>query len=90
VTAGAAAPRGESLARQPEVLWRATLTGVAVLPPTTSEPLELTGAAALIWDALDEPVPIDRLGSLIGDDVPAPVVTSAVDQLVEAGCCRRT
>lgn len=41
--------------RAGSTLWRRTTTGAVVLPAGLEEPIHLTGAAALVWDVLEEP-----------------------------------
>lgn len=46
--------------RSTTTLWRRTTTGVVLLPAEASEPLRLAGAAALVWDLLEEPTPVSE------------------------------
>lgn len=41
--------------RSPATLWRRTVAGVVLLPEHSSDPVQLMGGAALVWDLLEDP-----------------------------------
>lgn len=51
--------------RSTTTLWRRTTTGVVLLPASASEPVRLAGAAALVWDVLEEPTPVSEATELL-------------------------
>ncbi|HEX4490228.1 MAG TPA: PqqD family protein [Acidimicrobiia bacterium] len=97
MAAGDPSPLGTVAWRRAEtVLWRRTLDGVVVLGPAESaQPVALRGAAADIWELLEEPASVAVLGAALAHDYGVPVeriaddVERAVDALVKVGalCC---
>lgn len=55
--------RSTRLVRSSATLWRAGPFGQVLLAPGDAEPHALTGTAALLWDALGEPVTVDDLAT---------------------------
>lgn len=53
--------RSVRLVRSATTLWRAGPFGHVLLAPGDPEPHALTGTAAIVWDALAEPVTADDL-----------------------------
>lgn len=53
--------RSTRLVRSSATLWRAGPFGQVLLAPGDDEPHALTGTAAVLWDALAEPVTPDDL-----------------------------
>jgi hypothetical protein len=51
--------------RSVTTLWRRTTTGVVLLPAEATEPVRLAGAAALVWDLLEEPTPVSEATELL-------------------------
>jgi hypothetical protein len=49
--------------RVPTVLWRRVFSGIIALPAGADEPLALSGAAALVWELLDQPGDLGQLES---------------------------
>lgn len=52
--------------RADDVLTRRTPLSILVMPPGASEPLRLQGAAAYVWEALEQPASDERLTTLLG------------------------
>ena len=81
--------------RSATTLWRRTTTGVVVLPVAASEPVRLTGAAALVWDLLEEPTSTDEATDLraraCGEDRSRvrPDVEAVVEELLRLGAAER-
>jgi Coenzyme PQQ synthesis protein D (PqqD) len=83
--------------RSERMLWRRTLSGVVVLPTDdASEPVELRGAAAGIWELLAEPMTYPDLVAAVAamygvrEQRIAGDVGDALDVLLELGAlCRR-
>lgn len=77
--------------RTPSTLFRRTTTGVVLLPDAAVDPVELAGAAALVWDLLEEPTSlataVDLLAEACGEqtDRIGPDVVAILDQLQELG-----
>jgi len=75
-------------ARVASVLWRSTSTGPVVLAADWDTPRHLGGVLALVWEALDEPVPCAEVESDVAELVAAaevPQVQDALDELVALG-----
>lgn len=51
--------------RSRATLWRRTIGGVVLLPEHASDPIHLAGAAALVWDLLEEPTTISEATDLL-------------------------
>lgn len=45
------------------MLWRRVFDGIIALPAGADEPLALSGAAALVWELLDQPGDLGELES---------------------------
>jgi hypothetical protein len=79
------------LVRSPDVLWRRTLDGVVLLPPSAPSPIHVVGAGWPIWQLLAEPIPrdelIDTIVSLYDDRPPGleADLSHVIDQLTEVG-----
>jgi hypothetical protein len=79
--------------RSERLLWRRTLAGVVLLrtDETASEPVELRGPAAGIWELLEEPMAADDLVAALAEaygvheDQVANDVSGALDILLELG-----
>jgi len=71
--------------RAPGAVWRSLPIGIVVRRPgTTSEALTLTGAAAEIWLALDEPRAIEDLRRVDADADAVIEMMSSVGLTTEA------
>ena len=75
--------------RHPEALWRGLLDGVAVLAGDGTDPAVLTGLAAVLWHALDQPVTaeelVDDLAAIgVAEDTPGVVLTTLEDLAARA------
>ena len=55
--------RSARIVRSASTLWRAGPFGQVVLAPGDAEPHALTGTAAVLWDALADPVSPDDLAA---------------------------
>lgn len=82
--------------RAPAALWHRTSRRVLVSPAAGAPLLELDGVAALVWEALAEPVAVDELAADLAAvfDQPladvAPEVERMVAGLVAAGAAEPT
>ena len=83
-------------ARADSTLFRRTTTAVVLLPAGAVEPIELRGAAALVWDVLEEPTTttdaIELLARACGEGVEriGPDVTALLRHLEELGAAVET
>ena len=81
--------------RSGATLWRRTSSGVVLLPPGSPDPVQLGGAAALVWDLLEEPTSVaeatDLLARACGEDPShvRPNVEDVVDELCRLGAVER-
>jgi hypothetical protein len=73
------------LARNPEVIWRSTSRGPVLLAPTWGEARLLGGAAALVWEVLDEPLTDDALALAVAPLGSAGGTVAAAVEELEAG-----
>lgn len=55
----------DAWARHPAALWRWVGPDAMVLGPARSEPVLLTGSAALLWEALERPLDEAAAGGLL-------------------------
>lgn len=71
-------------ARAPAALWHRTSRRVVVRTSPAAEPLDLDGVAALVWDALSQPVTLDELADDLAAVFERPVadVRPEVERLV--------
>ena len=76
-------------------LWRRTTAGVVLLPPGAEQPVYLAGAAALVWDVLEEPTTAadvtDLLAQACAED-PARIradIDAVLDELTALGVSER-
>ena len=82
--------------RSATTLWRRTTTGVVLLPSAASEPVQLTGAAALVWDLLEEATSTDEATDLLAracGEEPSRVrsdVEAVVEELLRFGAAERS
>ena len=75
------------LCRRPDALWRRLTDGVLVLAPDgDGEPLAVLGPAAVVWDLIAEPTPVEEVTSaLVGAfGVDESVVARDVSAVIEA------
>ena len=81
--------------RTESTLFRRTSAGVVLLPPGSPDPVQLGGAAALVWDVLEEPTSVaeatDILARACGEDPShvRPDVEDVVDELCRLGAAER-
>ena len=74
----------DQLRRRPDVVWRLGPDRVLVRR-IGEDGLDLMGAAALVWIALDRPQPIETLEAELRASAGEVDVESAVSELVSAG-----
>ena len=67
-------------ARDPRVLWRSTSRGPVLLAPNQPQPELLGGAAAVVWEVLDDALTSEEIGRMAGELVgPIDSTAAALD-----------
>jgi hypothetical protein len=82
--------------RRADVLWRRSIDAVLVLPPGMRDPVTLSGTGPVVWDAIEDVIPLDELTRALSAEFGAdPDVVRAdlgilLDRLVGLGVVERT